>query len=241
MFSFKHPVYFLQNIFASRFCNQLDHPDLVSGKMPQCSWSASITPDSFLNSLNHRAGLRRESKSFKEGWALSNHHVLRGWKCSNKGWLVSRQSWPCNSFSPLAEAQTYQTYLDPPRKNISLFWRYISATKYPRSLNTFLNKSKVPFELQFSLHKTRCHLNRKKTCRNQIVEKINEYVIFVFLGLHYGSRKPNHTKNYQKITFGVLFSLPPQNALQCTTVPLVALTKCDKCEETNLPFCFLAT
>ena len=58
----------------------------------------------------------------------------------------------------------------------------------------------------------------KKTCQNQIVEKINEYVIFVFLGLHYGSRKPNHTKKYQKITFGVLFSLPPQNALQCTTV-----------------------
>ena len=68
------------------------------------------------------------------------------------------------------------------------------------------------------IHMTRCHLNRKKTCRNQIVEKINEHVIFVFLGLHYGSRKPNHTKKYQKITFGVLFSLPPQNALQCTTV-----------------------
>ena len=58
----------------------------------------------------------------------------------------------------------------------------------------------------------------KKRCRNQIVEKINEHVIFVFLGLHYGSRKPNHAKNYQKITFGVLFSLPPQNALQGTTV-----------------------
>ena len=65
---------------------------------------------------------------------------------------------------------------------------------------------------------TRCHLNRKKTCRNQIVEKINEHVIFVFLVLYYGSRKPNHAKNYQKNSFGVLFSLPPQNALQCTTV-----------------------
>ena len=68
------------------------------------------------------------------------------------------------------------------------------------------------------LNKTGCHLIWKKRCQNQIVEKINEHVIFVFLGLHYGSRKPNHAKNYQKITFGVLFSLPPQNALQGTTV-----------------------
>ena len=68
---------------------------------------------------------------------------------------------------------------------------------------------------------TRCHMNRKKRCRNPIVEKINEHVIFVFLGLHYGSRKPNHAKNYQKITFGVLFSLPPKmhySAPQCSAM-----------------------
>ena len=43
----------------------------------------------------------------------------------------------------------------------------------------------------------------------------------VFLGCtgpHFGPTNTNHTKNYQKITLGVLFSLPPQNALQCTKV-----------------------
>ena len=37
-------------------------------------------------------------------------------------------------------------------------------------------------------------------------------------GPYFGPTNTNHAKNYQKTTFGVLFSLPPQNALQCTTV-----------------------
>ena len=35
----------------------------------------------------------------------------------------------------------------------SPFWRYISATKHPGSLNTLLNKSKCPFKLKLSRHK----------------------------------------------------------------------------------------
>ena len=37
-------------------------------------------------------------------------------------------------------------------------------------------------------------------------------------GPHFGPTNTNHAKNYQKITFGALFRIPPQNALQCTTV-----------------------
>ena len=37
-------------------------------------------------------------------------------------------------------------------------------------------------------------------------------------GPYYGPTNTNHTKNYQKTTFGALFRPPPQIALQCTTV-----------------------
>ena len=37
-------------------------------------------------------------------------------------------------------------------------------------------------------------------------------------GPYYGPTNTNHTKKYQKTTFGALFRPPFQNALQCTTV-----------------------
>ena len=54
--------------------------------------------------------------------------------------------------------------------------------------------------------------------RNQISPFWTQVMFSVFRGPKYDDIRPNHTKKYQKITFGVLFSLPPQNALQCTTV-----------------------
>ena len=51
----------------------------------------------------------------------------------------------------------------------------------------------------------------KKWCR------INENVIFVFLGLQYGSTKPIHTKISKK-HFRAFFSTSPKNALWCTTM-----------------------
>ena len=48
----------------------------------------------------------------------------------------------------------------------------------------------------------------KKSCNN-------------FLGCTgplFGPTNTNHAKNYQKITFGVLFRIPPQNALQCSAM-----------------------
>ena len=48
-------------------------------------------------------------------------------------------------------------------------------------------------------------------------------------GPHFGPTNTNHAKNYQKITFGALFRIPPQNALQCTTVQCNGL----KCKRLN--------
>ena len=48
-------------------------------------------------------------------------------------------------------------------------------------------------------------------------------------GPHFGPTNTNHAKNYQKITFGALFRIPPQNALQCTTVQCNVL----KCKRLN--------
>ena len=48
-------------------------------------------------------------------------------------------------------------------------------------------------------------------------------------GPHFGPTNSNHAKNYQKITFGALFRIPPQNALQCTTVQCNVL----KCKRLN--------
>ena len=51
---------------------------------------------------------------------------------------------------------------------------------------------------------------------------LKRYATIFFGGVgdpFFGPTNTNHTKNYQKKnTFGVLFSLPLQNALQCTTV-----------------------
>ena len=51
----------------------------------------------------------------------------------------------------------------------------------------------------------------------------------VCTGPHFGPTNTNHAKNYQKITFGALFRIPPQNALQCTTVQCNVL----KCKRLN--------
>ena len=48
-------------------------------------------------------------------------------------------------------------------------------------------------------------------------------------GPHFGPTNTNHAKNYQKITFWALFRIPPQNALQCTTVQCNGL----KCKRLN--------
>ena len=50
-----------------------------------------------------------------------------------------------------------------------------------------------------------------------------------YSGPHIGPTNTNHTKNYQKITFWALFRIPPQNALQCTTVQCNVL----KCKRLN--------
>ena len=39
-----------------------------------------------------------------------------------------------------------------------------------------------------------------------------------YSGPYFGPTNTNHTKNYQKITFGALFRIPPQNALQCSAM-----------------------
>ena len=51
----------------------------------------------------------------------------------------------------------------------------------------------------------------------------------VCTGPHFGPTNTNHAKNYQKITFGALFRIPPQNALQCTAVQCNVL----KCKRLN--------
>ena len=48
-------------------------------------------------------------------------------------------------------------------------------------------------------------------------------------GPHFGPTNTNHAKNYQKNTFWALFRIPPQNALQCTTVQCNVL----KCKRLN--------
>ena len=50
-----------------------------------------------------------------------------------------------------------------------------------------------------------------------------------YSGPYFGPTNTNQTKNYQKITFGALFRIPPQNALQCTTVQCNGL----KCKRLN--------
>jgi len=65
---------------------------------------------------------------------------------------------------------------------------------------------------------TRCHTYTKQNwCR--IVEKINEKVIFVFWGLQYSSRKPNHAKIINKPLSGLLLGHLPKmhySLVQCT-------------------------
>ena len=46
--------------------------------------------------------------------------------------------------------------------------------------------------------------------RNQISPFRTQVMFSVFRGPKYDDIRPNHTKKYQKITFKVLFSLPPK-------------------------------
>ena len=68
------------------------------------------------------------------------------------------------------------------------------------------------------LHMSRCTVIRTFWAIFATTPKSYATIFLGFTGLHFGPTNTNHTKNYQKITFGVLFSLPPQNALQGTTV-----------------------
>ena len=65
---------------------------------------------------------------------------------------------------------------------------------------------------------SKCHSIRLQTPIFPTPQKVMQRFFLGCTGPHFGPTNTNHTKNYQKITFGVLFSLPPQNALQCTTV-----------------------
>ena len=49
-------------------------------------------------------------------------------------------------------------------------------------------------------------------------QKVMQQFFLGCRGLYFGPTNTIYAKIYQKFTFGVLFSLPPQNALQCTTV-----------------------
>ena len=60
-------------------------------------------------------------------------------------------------------------------------------------------------------------------------QKVMQQFVLGYSGPHFGPTNTNHTKNYQKITFGALFRIPPQNALQCTTVQCNVL----KCKRLN--------
>ena len=60
-------------------------------------------------------------------------------------------------------------------------------------------------------------------------QKVMQQFFLGYSGPHIGPTNTNHTKNYQKITFWALFRIPPQNALQCTTVQCNVL----KCKRLN--------
>ena len=60
-------------------------------------------------------------------------------------------------------------------------------------------------------------------------KKVMQQFFLGYSGPYFGPTNTNHTKNYQKITFGALFRIPPQNALQCTTVQCNVL----KCKRLN--------
>ena len=60
-------------------------------------------------------------------------------------------------------------------------------------------------------------------------QKVMQQFFLGCTGPHFGPTNTNHAKNYQKITFWALFRIPPQNALQCTTVQCNVL----KCKRLN--------
>ena len=49
-------------------------------------------------------------------------------------------------------------------------------------------------------------------------QKVMQQFFLGYAGPYFGLTNTNHTKNYQKITFGALFRIPPQNAIRCITV-----------------------
>ena len=74
-----------------------------------------------------------------------------------------------------------------------------------------------------SLNMTKCHSIRHQTPKFPTPPKSYATFFLGYSGPYFGPTNTNHTKNYQNITFGALFRLPPQNALQCTTVHYSAL------------------
>ena len=60
-----------------------------------------------------------------------------------------------------------------------------------------------------------CHSIRLKTHIFPTPQKSYATIFLGCTGPFYGPNNTNHTKNYQKVTFGALFGPPPQN---CTTV-----------------------
>ena len=70
---------------------------------------------------------------------------------------------------------------------------------------------------------TKCHSIRHQTPKFPTPQKSYATICLGYSGPYFGPTNTNHTKNYQKITFGALFRIPPQNAQQCTTVQVQAL------------------
>ena len=105
-------------------------------------------------------------------------------------------------------------------------------------LSTKINKGLVSSLIIFSghLHIENCHgyiwLTDKLFRIIGLFSNPPKKLCSIFLGctgLHFGPTDTNHAKNYRKITLGALFRIPPQNALQCTTVQCNVL----KCKRLN--------
>ena len=82
----------------------------------------------------------------------------------------------------------------------------------------------------YPIHMTKCHSIRHQTPKIPTPpQKVMQQFFLGYSGPYFGPTNTNHTKNYQKITFWALFRIPPQNALQCTTVQCNVL----KCKRLN--------
>ena len=109
--------------------------------------------------------------------------------------------------------------------------------------NNMLNKSLtiqklIQIQTQIQTHRkggtletdmTKCHSIRHQTPKFPTPPKSYATIFLGYSGPYFGPTNTNHTKKYQKIIFGALFRIPPQNALQCTTVQCNVL----KCKHLN--------